>query len=306
MLASLIDVNHLIEVSGYPLLALLVMAESGGVPVPGETALIIGGVLASQGKLQIELVIAVAAAAAIVGDNIGYYIGRRGGRWLLRAPRPVSRPAPERARARRAVLRPPRAEGGLLRALHPGPAHVGLVAGGRQPHALAHVLPVERPRRDLLGDGRRVTRLLPRSLRRQPDHDLRDLRPRRGRDRRRRRRPPLASPQRAATPRRRSAPRTPGDAGAHRPVQAAAPEPGAPLSSRRERCAPTARRARSSSSSEKRERNCSRTTARWVPRAAQQPLATEHRSGRRRRRARRVRTSSARAGPPFRAGRRAA
>jgi membrane protein DedA with SNARE-associated domain len=64
------------------------MAESGGVPVPGETALITGGVLASQGKLHIELVIIVAACAAIVGDNIGYQIGRRGGRWLLQRPGP--------------------------------------------------------------------------------------------------------------------------------------------------------------------------------------------------------------------------
>jgi membrane protein DedA with SNARE-associated domain len=83
MLASLIDVNHLVEVSGYPLLFLLVAAESGGVPLPGETALIVGALLASRGKLQIELVIAVAAAGAIVGDNIGYEIGRRGGRRLM-------------------------------------------------------------------------------------------------------------------------------------------------------------------------------------------------------------------------------
>lgn len=88
MLASLIDVNHLVEVSGYPILFVLVMAESGGVPVPGETALIVGGVLASQGKMHIELVIAVAALAAIVGDNIGYQIGRGGGRWLLEKPGP--------------------------------------------------------------------------------------------------------------------------------------------------------------------------------------------------------------------------
>lgn len=88
VLAELIDVNHLVEVSGYPLLAVLVMAESGGVPVPGETALIVGGVLSSQGSLQIELVIVVAAIAAIVGDNIGYYIGHRGGRWLLQRPGP--------------------------------------------------------------------------------------------------------------------------------------------------------------------------------------------------------------------------
>jgi membrane protein DedA with SNARE-associated domain len=87
-LAELINVNHLIEVSGYPLIVALVMAESGGVPVPGETALIVGGVFASQGKLRIELVITAAAFGAIVGDNIGYYIGRRGGRWLLQRPGP--------------------------------------------------------------------------------------------------------------------------------------------------------------------------------------------------------------------------
>jgi membrane protein DedA with SNARE-associated domain len=86
MLASLVNVKHLVEVSGYPLLFVIVMAESGGVPIPGETALIAAAVLASQGKLQIELVIPLAAAAAIVGDNIGYQIGRRGGRWLLERP----------------------------------------------------------------------------------------------------------------------------------------------------------------------------------------------------------------------------
>jgi membrane protein DedA with SNARE-associated domain len=43
-------------------------------------------VAASQGKLQIELVIPIAAAAAIIGDNIGYQIGRKGGRWLLERP----------------------------------------------------------------------------------------------------------------------------------------------------------------------------------------------------------------------------
>ena len=82
MLGSIINVSHI----GYPLLFLLVMAESSGVPIPGETALITAGVLASQGRLQIELVIALAAAGAIVGDNIGYLIGKRGGRWLLERP----------------------------------------------------------------------------------------------------------------------------------------------------------------------------------------------------------------------------
>jgi membrane protein DedA with SNARE-associated domain len=82
MLAAIVDVSHV----GYPLLFLLVMAESSGVPIPGETALIAAALLASQGKLKIELVIAVAAAGAIVGDNIGYVIGRKGGRWLLERP----------------------------------------------------------------------------------------------------------------------------------------------------------------------------------------------------------------------------
>src|SRR6476661_4418561 len=62
------------------------MGESSGVPVPGETALITAAVLASQGKLEIAVVIGLAAAGAIIGDNIGYLIGRKGGRWLLERP----------------------------------------------------------------------------------------------------------------------------------------------------------------------------------------------------------------------------
>jgi membrane protein DedA with SNARE-associated domain len=82
VLASLINVANI----GYPLLFLLVAAESSGVPVPGETALITAAVLASQGHLDIAVVIAVAAAGAIVGDNIGYLIGGKAGRWLLERP----------------------------------------------------------------------------------------------------------------------------------------------------------------------------------------------------------------------------
>ena len=86
MLASLLNVSHLVQVAGYPLLFVLVMGESSGVPIPGETGLITAAVLASAGKLQIELVIPIAATAAIVGDNIGYLIGRKGGRWILERP----------------------------------------------------------------------------------------------------------------------------------------------------------------------------------------------------------------------------
>jgi membrane-associated protein len=82
-MVALVELAHQV---GYPVLFLLVMAEAGGLPVPGETALITGGVLASQGRLDLPLVIALAATGAIVGDNIGYAVGRRGGRWLLERP----------------------------------------------------------------------------------------------------------------------------------------------------------------------------------------------------------------------------
>lgn len=70
----------------YPVLFALVGAESTGVPVPGETALIAAGVLAHDGRLNIAYVIALAALAAIMGDNLGYLIGRTGGRRLLERP----------------------------------------------------------------------------------------------------------------------------------------------------------------------------------------------------------------------------
>ncbi|MBV9212376.1 MAG: DedA family protein [Actinobacteria bacterium] len=87
--AFLVLAIHVPKNLGYLALAALVAGETMGVPLPGETALIVGGVLASKGHLQIERVIAVAAAAAIVGDNVGFWIGRRGGRWLLELPGPL-------------------------------------------------------------------------------------------------------------------------------------------------------------------------------------------------------------------------
>lgn len=71
---------------GYIALVALVAVESAGVPVPGETALIAAGVLASDGRLSIVLVIVFGALAAIVGDNVGYQIGRRLGRRALTRP----------------------------------------------------------------------------------------------------------------------------------------------------------------------------------------------------------------------------
>jgi membrane protein DedA with SNARE-associated domain len=86
-LAAIISVSGSL---GYFLPA-LVGLESLGVPSPGETALILAAGLAAAGKLQIWLVIVIASASAIVGDNIGYTIGRKLGREVLEAPGPFQK-----------------------------------------------------------------------------------------------------------------------------------------------------------------------------------------------------------------------
>jgi membrane protein DedA with SNARE-associated domain len=68
---------------GYPLLFGFVFAESAGALVPGETALIVAAALAGNGKLSLPLVIALAALGAVLGDNLGYLIGRTALRKLL-------------------------------------------------------------------------------------------------------------------------------------------------------------------------------------------------------------------------------
>jgi membrane protein DedA with SNARE-associated domain len=75
---------------GY-LLPAIIGLESMGVPSPGETALVLAAILASQGKLQISLVILIGVASAIAGDNAGYLLGRRFGRDVLAAPGPLRR-----------------------------------------------------------------------------------------------------------------------------------------------------------------------------------------------------------------------
>ncbi len=83
---------HFIQHHGLPLLFVVIMLESFGLPLPGETALVLFGVLASQGHYDVAVVIAVAAAAAIVGDNLGYWIiGRWGGRALFERSRYLKR-----------------------------------------------------------------------------------------------------------------------------------------------------------------------------------------------------------------------
>lgn len=77
--AALISVSSKL---GY-LLPAIIGLESMGIPSPGETALVAAAVLASEGKLKIWLVILIGVASAIIGDNVGYWLGRRFGRDAL-------------------------------------------------------------------------------------------------------------------------------------------------------------------------------------------------------------------------------
>jgi membrane protein DedA with SNARE-associated domain len=67
---------------GYLAVAGLILLEDFGVPVPGETVLIAASVYAGVGRMNIVAVGLLAVAAAVVGDNIGYLVGRTGGRAL--------------------------------------------------------------------------------------------------------------------------------------------------------------------------------------------------------------------------------
>jgi membrane protein DedA with SNARE-associated domain len=82
----LAQIQPLVAQHGYWIVFLIVMLESAGVPLPGETVLILAsGYAGATGHLDLALVIVCAAAGAIAGDNIGFWIGRTfGAKFLLR------------------------------------------------------------------------------------------------------------------------------------------------------------------------------------------------------------------------------
>lgn len=82
----LAQLQPLVAQHGYWVVFLIVMLESAGVPLPGETVLILASAYAgATGELNLSLVIACAAAGAIIGDNIGFWVGRTyGAKFLLR------------------------------------------------------------------------------------------------------------------------------------------------------------------------------------------------------------------------------
>src|SRR5438128_9387745 len=79
------ELTHLLTAYGYWAVLLFVSIESMGIPFPGETMLLVAAIYAgTTHRLSLPLVIVAAASGAILGDNLGYWIGREGGYRLLR------------------------------------------------------------------------------------------------------------------------------------------------------------------------------------------------------------------------------
>lgn len=81
-LFSLEQIKELANQYGYWSVFAGIAIENTGIPIPGETITIVGGFLAGSGELNYWLVLLVAIAGAVTGDNVGYWLGRIGG-WRL-------------------------------------------------------------------------------------------------------------------------------------------------------------------------------------------------------------------------------
>ena len=79
---SITALQALIPTWGYGVVFMAMLLERAGLPLEGETITLIGGYAASSGQVQVLGVIAAAASGAIIGDSLGYWIGRRAG-WPL-------------------------------------------------------------------------------------------------------------------------------------------------------------------------------------------------------------------------------
>ena len=71
---------------GYGVIFGAMLLENAGVPLPGETVTLLGGYAAGSGQLNVFGVMAAAATGAMLGDNVGYWVGRRAG-WGLKIGR---------------------------------------------------------------------------------------------------------------------------------------------------------------------------------------------------------------------------
>jgi membrane protein DedA with SNARE-associated domain len=79
---SLETLQELLQSWGYVVIFTGMLLENAGLPIPGETMTLLGGYSAGSGQLQVWGVLLAACGGAILGDNLGYWIGRRAG-WPL-------------------------------------------------------------------------------------------------------------------------------------------------------------------------------------------------------------------------------
>lgn len=95
---TVLDPSHLFQHVGYAAILVIVLLGNAGVPAPEESVLVLGGYLAWHGRLHLPLVILVGVLSASLGDNLGFWVGRRWGpRAVARLPLPAARVAQARA-----------------------------------------------------------------------------------------------------------------------------------------------------------------------------------------------------------------
>jgi len=89
---AVLDPSHLFQHLGYAAILVIVLLGNAGVPAPEESVLVLGGYLAWHGRLHLPLVILVGVVSASLGDNLGFWAGRRyGRRAVARLPLPPAR-----------------------------------------------------------------------------------------------------------------------------------------------------------------------------------------------------------------------
>ncbi|MEB3199535.1 MAG: DedA family protein [Synechococcaceae cyanobacterium] len=100
------SLTELLHRWGYGVVFLAMLLENAGLPLPGETITLLGGYAAGSGELRLVGVIGAAAAGAVLGDNIGYWVGRRAGWGLIQRLGGLLRRDPEQMeRLRQRFLR---------------------------------------------------------------------------------------------------------------------------------------------------------------------------------------------------------
>lgn len=93
-----------VQQHGYWMVGMVLLVENMGIPVPGELILITAGLVAFEGQLDIQAIAIWAILGAIVGDNLGYLLGRRFGPALLRGYCRIFRVTQERLEHTQAVF----------------------------------------------------------------------------------------------------------------------------------------------------------------------------------------------------------